>query len=57
MIAKGTPELAGIGDGIGADGSAGLGFDGHVDQVPVGSAADNAFYLPQSKPGLNADNG
>jgi len=57
MIAKGTPELAGIGDGIGADGSAGAGFDGHVDHVAVGSAADNAFYIPQTKPGLNEANG
>jgi iron complex outermembrane recepter protein len=57
MIARGTPQLAGIGDGIGADGSAGLGFDGRVDQVAVGSAADNNFYLPLSKPGLNSDNG
>jgi len=47
MKRRGTPELAGIGDGIGADGSAGAGFDGSPDIVPVGSAADNNFSLPQ----------
>ena len=46
MIRRGTPELAGIGDGIGADGSAGGGFDGAPDTVAVGSAADNAFSFP-----------
>jgi len=45
MIAKGTPELAGIGDGLGADGTAGAGHDGQPDVVPVGSLADNLFAL------------
>ncbi|MEJ1965083.1 MAG: TonB-dependent receptor [Gammaproteobacteria bacterium] len=48
MIRRGTPQLAGIGDGIGADGSAGAGFDGNPDTVAAGSAADNAFSFPQS---------
>ena len=56
MIAQGTPQLAGIGDGIGADGSAGLGFDGRVDQVAVGSAADNDFFLPKTVPGASEKN-
>jgi iron complex outermembrane receptor protein len=45
MIARGTPELAGIGDGLGADGTAGAGLDGMPDAVPVGSLADNLFAL------------
>ena len=48
MKRRGTPQLAGIGDGIGADGSAGAGFDGNPDTVAVGSAADNNFSFPQS---------
>ncbi len=45
---QGTPQNAGIGDGLGADGSAGGALDGQPDVVPVGSAADNSFSLPQS---------
>jgi len=48
MRRRGTPELAGIGDGVGADGSAGGPLDGNPDMVPVGSAADNAFSLPST---------
>jgi iron complex outermembrane receptor protein len=48
MIRRGTPQLAGIGDGIGADGSAGGALDGNPDTVAVGSAADNAFSFPKS---------
>lgn len=57
MIRRGTPELAGIGDGIGADGSAGAGFDGRPDAVAVGSQADNSFSMPISKPGLSPSKG
>jgi iron complex outermembrane receptor protein len=70
MIRRGTPELAGIGDGLGFGG---LGPDNSVPlpplpgqttprndfdtlpdllppiQVPVGSAADNAFSLPAQR--------
>jgi iron complex outermembrane receptor protein len=46
MVANGTPQLAGINDGLGADGSAGGGLDGQPDVVPVGSIADNQFALP-----------
>lgn len=56
MISRGTPQLAGIGDGRGADGSAGAGLDGHFDVVPVGSTADNNFFLPQQKLGLSPGN-
>ena len=45
---QGTPQNAGIGDGLGADGSAGGALDGQPDVVPVGSAADNNFSLPSS---------
>ncbi len=48
MIRRGTPQLAGIGDGLGADGSAGGGLNGLPDNVAVGSAADNAFSFPMS---------
>jgi iron complex outermembrane recepter protein len=48
MIRRGTPQLAGIGDGLGADGSAGAGFNGEPDNVPVGGPADNAFALPKA---------
>jgi iron complex outermembrane receptor protein len=48
MKRRGTPQLAGIGDGIGADGSAGGALDGNPDVVPVSSAADNAFSFPQA---------
>lgn len=46
MIRRGKPELAGIGDGLGRDGSAGGGLDGAPDLVPVGSVADNSFGIP-----------
>ncbi|HEY8521625.1 MAG TPA: TonB-dependent receptor [Gammaproteobacteria bacterium] len=56
MIRRGTPELAGIGDGLGFGGLApdGPDFDSLPDplppiQVPVGSDADNAFSLPASR--------
>lgn len=45
MIRRGTPELAGIGDGLGADGPD---ADTLPDAVPVGSAADNAFSFPRT---------
>jgi iron complex outermembrane receptor protein len=48
MIRRGTPQLAGIGDGLGRDGSAGAGLNGAPDAVTVGSTADNAFGLPIS---------
>lgn len=48
MKQRGTPQLAGIGDGIGADGSAGGGLDGNPDTVAVGSPADNSFSFPQA---------
>jgi iron complex outermembrane receptor protein len=48
MKRRGTPQLAGIGDGVGADGSAGGPLDGSPDSVAVGSAADNNFSFPQS---------
>lgn len=47
MIANGTPELAGIGDGLGADGPD---ADTLPDPVPVGSPEDNAFSFPQYVP-------
>lgn len=45
MIRRGTPQLAGIGDGLGADGPD---ADTLPDAVAVGSAADNSFALPHS---------
>jgi len=51
MVQNGTPELAGIGDGLGADGSAGGALDGAPDTVAVGSAADNSFAFPYLQPG------
>jgi iron complex outermembrane receptor protein len=45
MIRRGTPELAGIGDGLGADGPD---EDDLPDPVPVGSIEDNAFSFPQA---------
>ena len=51
MQQNGTPQLAGIGDGLGADGSAGGGLDGAPDVVPVGSAADNNFAFPSLEKG------
>jgi iron complex outermembrane receptor protein len=48
MKRRGTPQLAGIGDGIGADGAAGAGLDGNPDTVAVGSKADNDFSFPQA---------
>lgn len=57
MIRQGTPELAGIGDGLGADGSAGAGYDGQPDVVPVGSVADNAFGIPISTSPNGTDRG
>jgi iron complex outermembrane receptor protein len=56
MIRRGTPQLAGIGDGRGFGGVApdGPDFDSLPDPlppiaVPVGSAADNAFSLPAAR--------
>src|SRR5882672_646112 len=53
MIRRGTPQLAGIGDGLGFGGTTADGpdFDSEPDllppvAVPVGSAADNAFSFP-----------
>ena len=48
MKRRGTPQLAGIGDGVGADGSAGGPLDGNPDVVAAGSAADNNFSFPQT---------
>lgn len=50
MRVNGTPQLAGINDGLGADGSAGGAPDGVPDAVPVGSAADNSFAFPTLVP-------
>jgi iron complex outermembrane receptor protein len=44
MIRRGTPQLAGIGDGFGL-------VNGAVAAVPVNSAADNALSLPSLTPG------
>jgi iron complex outermembrane receptor protein len=55
MIRRGTPELAGLGDGIGADGSAGAGTDGQPDMVTAGSAADNDFSFPAARDVLQGD--
>jgi iron complex outermembrane receptor protein len=56
MIRRGTPHLAGLGDGLGFGGVApdGPDFDSLPDPlppiaVPVGSAADNSFSLPASR--------
>lgn len=56
MIRRGTPELAGIGDGLGFGGVApdGPDFDSAPDplppiMVPVGSDADYAFSFPASR--------
>jgi len=45
MIRRGTPHLAGIGDGLGPDGPD---ADLDPDPVPVGSPEDNAFSLPMA---------
>ena len=45
MIRRGTPELAGIGDGLAADGPD---ADNLPDQVTPGSPEDNAFSFPQA---------
>ena len=57
MIRRGTPELAGIGDGLGRDGSAGAGLNGAPDAVAVGSNADNAFGIPISTSPNGTDKG
>jgi iron complex outermembrane receptor protein len=44
MIRRGTPQLAGLGDGLGA----GATPTSAPVAVPVGSAADNAFPFPQT---------
>jgi iron complex outermembrane recepter protein len=56
MIRRGTPQLAGLGDGLGFGGDVadGADFDSAPDllppiAVPVGSAADNAFSLPAAR--------
>ncbi|HVY80134.1 MAG TPA: TonB-dependent receptor [Steroidobacteraceae bacterium] len=46
MKRRGTPQLAGIGDGLAADGTTGP-RDGQPDVVAAGSPADNAFAFPQ----------
>jgi iron complex outermembrane receptor protein len=46
MIRRGTPQLAGIGDGLGADGPD---ADTLPDAVAVGSPADNAFSFPKTR--------
>ena len=52
MIKEGTPELAGIGDGV-------VGWDSATN-APImgtpGSAADNAFSFPEIKPGSRNKN-
>jgi iron complex outermembrane receptor protein len=48
MIKNGTPQLAGIGDGLAADGPD---ADAVPDAVTPGSAADNAFSFPSIRPG------
>jgi iron complex outermembrane receptor protein len=55
MIRRGTPQLAGIGDGVigwnaDPDGPFGPGQGSPIRGV-VGSAADNAFSFPQRRPG------
>ncbi|MEJ0035676.1 MAG: TonB-dependent receptor [Gammaproteobacteria bacterium] len=57
MRANGTPQLAGIGDGLGADGSAGGAPNGQPDVVPVGSAADNNFSFPTQVPSNKENKG
>ena len=56
MIRRGTPQLAGIGDGLGFGGTTADGpdFDSEPDllppvAVPVGSPADNAFSFPAAR--------
>ena len=60
MVRRGTPQLAGIGDGLGfgGDGPDSTGTTGDFDTVPdllppiavpVGSADDNAFSLPAAR--------
>jgi iron complex outermembrane receptor protein len=46
MKRRGTPQLAGIGDGLAADGTTGA-RDGQPDAVTPGSTQDNAFAFPQ----------
>jgi iron complex outermembrane receptor protein len=45
MVRRGTPQLAGIGDGLGADGPD---MGNAPDPVAVGSPADNALSFPQT---------
>jgi iron complex outermembrane recepter protein len=56
MIRRGTPQLAGLGDGLGFGGTTADGpdFDSEPDflppvAVPVGSPADNAFSFPAAR--------
>ena len=56
MIRRGTPQLAGIGDGLGFGGTVADGPDADSApdllapiNVPVGSAEDNAFSLPAAR--------
>lgn len=52
MQRRGTPELAGIGDGLAADGPD---ADTLPDVVAVGSDADNAFSIPSLRPGAGRE--
>ena len=56
MIRRGTPQLAGIGDGLGFGGTTADGPDADSEpdllppvSVPVGSPADNAFSFPAAR--------
>ena len=49
MKVNGTPQLAGINDGLAKDGTVGA-PNGQPDVVAVGSAADNAFSFPTLAP-------
>lgn len=50
MKRTGRGYLAGYGDGLGADGSAGGGYDGLPDMVEVGGDADLEFSLGEEAP-------
>jgi iron complex outermembrane recepter protein len=52
MIRRGTPQLAGLGDGLGPDGAD---ADLDPDVVAVGSAQDTALSFPQIRAGNNGN--